>query len=140
MIKFMDLNEKQKEQIAYSQGTAHHIETILGRIFNKNTPLRRIDKEYNFCGMINADEIRKHPFLSMTQGLAVIYYIDETKRKQIFEFFEHFYRYDKMSIDEIYWFDEKTKQINDTCMFELEKDNGIEELEYMISEFEKIIK
>lgn len=140
MIEVKNLNEKQQEQIAYSQGTAHHIETILGRIFNKNTSLSVIDKEYNFCGLIHADQIRRHPFLSMTQGLAIIYYLDETKRKQIFDFTEQFNRYDKMSIDEIYWFDEKTKQINDTCMFELVKDNGIEELEYMISEFEKIIK
>ena len=44
-----------------------------------------------------------------------------------------------MSIDEIYWFDEKTKQIDKNCEFELEKDNGIDELEYMISEFKKII-
>lgn len=139
MINNSNLCKKQKEQIMFSQGTAHHIETLLEKIFNKNVSLKSESKEFHLGGLIHADHIRRHPFLSMTQGLAVIYYLDESKRKQICDFVDKFIRYEKMSIDDIYWFDEKAKMINEKEIFELEKDNGIEELKYMIEEFEKII-
>ena len=44
-----------------------------------------------------------------------------------------------MSLDYILSFDTNEKQ-EDICTIQIEKENGLEQVEYMIEEFEKVIK
>lgn len=50
---------------------------------------------------------------------------------------EHFSFYEEMSLDELLSFDTNDKTI-DKCTIQIEKDNGLEQVEYMISEFRKV--
>ena len=56
------MNEKQSEQVMLSQGKAISIEWIMRRGTDCD--------QLGFGGQVSADHIRKHPFLSMTQGIS----------------------------------------------------------------------
>ena len=127
----MDTNKQMEEQIMTAQSHAVFIETRLRKIFNCDRG--------GFGGEIEAGYIRKHPFLSMTQGLAFIYATSPHKRKNIDKFIETFAMYSDMSLDEILSFVTNEKTI-DMITFQIEKDNGLEQVEYMISEFDKVIE
>ena len=60
--------EQIDAQVMQAQGFAVDIELTLGKIFKC--------QRGGFGGMVDADAIRKHPFLSMAQGLAYLYPID----------------------------------------------------------------
>lgn len=125
-----NLNKKQNEQIMLSQSKAVSIEMILRGIFNC--------ERCGFGGQINSDNIRKHPFLSMTQGLAVLYVKHPEKKEDIDCFIENFSFYENMPIDYILSFDTKEKT-EDNHTIEIEKDNGVEQLDYIIDCFRKIV-
>lgn len=129
MNTFKNLNEKQQEQIMLSQGKATSIEMILRRIFNCD--------RFGFGGQVNSDRIRNHPFLSMTQGLAVLYERNPEKRAEINRFIEDFGFYEDMSIDYLLSFDTKEKT-EEKHTIEIEKENGVEQLDYIIDCFRKI--
>ena len=74
--------EQVQGQLMKAQGYAVEIEMILRYIF-------KCDR-FGFGGQVNSDAIRKHPYLSMTQGLAFLYATEETKRKQIDKFVDEF--------------------------------------------------
>ncbi|MBQ5317934.1 MAG: hypothetical protein J6K17_02430 [Oscillospiraceae bacterium] len=121
-----------KEQVMKSQGYAVEIEMILRNIF-------KCDR-FGFGGQINSDTIRKHPYLSMTQGLAFLYATaEESKRKQIDEFIDKFSFYSDMSLDELLSFDTNEKVIGSITVV-LIKNNGLEEVNYIISAFREVIK
>lgn len=125
------MNREQIQEPGMSaQNFAIKIETILGNIF-------KCDR-LGFGGQVNSDHIRRHPYLSMTQGLAYLYAICPQKKKEIDSFVEHFSIYEKMSLDELLSFDTNEKTI-DKSTFQLEKDNGFKQVEYMIEEFRKVI-
>lgn len=92
-----------------------------------------------FGGQINSDAIRKHPFWSMTQGLAFLYAVDETNHNQIDDFIEYFSFYSDMSLDDLLSFDTNEKGINGVTI-RLAKNNGLEEVEYIISSFRKVAR
>ena len=75
----------------------------------------------------------------MTQGLAYLYALQPQKRKEIDSFIDRFSYYADMSLDYILSFDTNEKQ-EDICTIQIEKENGLEQVEYMIEEFEKVIK
>ena len=125
-----EYNEKQREQIMLSQGFAFSIECTLRNIFGC--------ERYGFGGQIDSDRIRRHPFLSMTQGLAVLYERTPTKREQIENFIERFCFYEKMSIDDLLSFDTKEKT-DDLVTVELEKENGVEQLQFIIDCFNELV-
>ncbi len=127
----MQTNEKQQEQLILSQGKAVSIEMILRRIFNCDRG--------GFGGQVDSDSIRKHPFLSMTQGLAVLYERNPEKRAEINQFIEDFSFYEKMSIDYLLSFDTKEKT-EDNHTIEIEKENGKEQLDYIIDCFRAIVE
>ena len=114
-----------------SQSYAVSIELILRRIFNC--------ERLGFGGQINSDNIRKHPFLSMTQGLAVLYERYPTKREKINRFIEDFSLYENMSIDYLLSFDTREKK-DGKYTIEIEKANGLEELNYIIDSFKNIVE
>lgn len=123
--------EQIHDQVMKAQGFAIEIEHILSNIFECD--------RYGFGGQVNSDKARRHPFLSMTQALAFLYAINPQKRKSIEEFVEHFSFYEEMSLDELLSFDTNEKTI-DKCTIQIEKDNGLEQVEYMISEFRKVVE
>lgn len=126
------MSEKQiQSQLMKAQGYAVEIEMILRNIF-------RCDR-FGFGGQVNSDAIRKHPYLSMTQGLAFIYATEENKRKQIDKFVDEFSFYSDMSLDELLSFDTNEKVVGSTTIG-LTKNNGLEEVEYIISAFRKVIE
>ena len=125
------MNEKQNEQVMKSQGYAHSIENILKKIFD-------CDRS-GFGGQIDADRIRRHPFLSITQGLAVLYERIPEKRSSIEAFIENFTFYKEMSIDYLLSFDTNTKT-EGVSTLEIDKDNGLEQLEYIITCFREIVE
>ena len=127
----MNTDEQMEEQIETAQHYAQSIEYSLKKIFNCN--------QGGFGGEIEAGIIRTHPFLSMTQGLAFIYATSPHKRKNIDKFIETFTMYSDMSLDEILSFVTNEKTI-DMITFQIEKDNGLEQVRYMISEFDKVIE
>lgn len=124
-------SEKAKQQMMLSQGYAVEIEIILRSIF-------KCDR-LGFGGEVNSDLIRKHPFLSMTQGLAYIYATEEKKHECIDEFINYFSFYEDMSIDDLLSFDTKSRCLNNATV-ELQHNNGVEEIEYIISSFRKVIE
>lgn len=126
------MGDKQiQEQVMKAQGYAIDIEYTLRVIFKCD--------QYGFGGQISANSIRKHPFLSMTQGLAYLYAIYPHKLDEIERFNDHFNFYSNMSLDDLLSFDtnEKTTGIE---TIQIEKKNGLEQVEYMINEFNKIVK
>lgn len=126
------MNQKQiQEQVMRAQGLAGEIEFILRDIFEC--------ERFGFGGQVNSDRIRKHPYLSMVQGLAYLYALNPQKRKTIEEFVEHFSFYENMHMDELLSFDTNEKTI-DKCTIQIEKANGLEQVEYMIEEFRKIVE
>lgn len=127
----MSYSEKAQEQMMKAQGYAVEIEMILRNIF-------KCDR-FGFGGQVNSDAIRKHPYLSMTQGLAFLYATEENKRKQIDKFVDEFSFYSDMSLDELLSFDTNEKVIGSTTIG-LTKSNGLEEVEYIISAFRKAIE
>lgn len=127
----MSYSEKAQEQMMKAQGYAVEIEMILRNIFKCN--------RFGFGGQVNSDAIRKHPFLSMTQGLAFLYATEESKREKIDEFIDSFSFYSDMSLDKLLSFDTKEQSFGIETI-ELQKDNGLEEVEYIISAFRKVIK
>lgn len=122
--------EQIQNQIMKAQGYAVEIEMILRNIF-------KCDR-FGFGGQVNSDAIRKHPYLSMTQGLAFLYATEENKRKQIDKFVDEFSFYSDMSLDELLSFDTNEKVVGSTTIG-LTKSNGLEEVEYIISAFRAII-
>ena len=127
----MQYSEKAQEQMMKSQGYAVEIEMILRSIFKC--------EQLGFGGQVNSDAIRKHPFLSMTQGLAFIYATSESKRKEIDKFIDDFSFYSDFSLDELLSFDAKENS-REYVTIELQKNNGLEEVEYIISAFRNVIK
>ena len=123
--------EQIQNQIMKAQGYAVEIEMILRNIF-------KCDR-FGFGGQVNSDAIRKHPYLSMTQGLAFLYATEENKRKQIDKFVDEFSFYSDMSLDELLSFDTNEKVVGSTTIG-LTKSNGLEEVEYIISAFRKAIE
>lgn len=61
-----------------AQGYAVEIEHILSNIFEC--------ERFGFGGQVNSDRIRRHPYLSMVQGLAYLYALNPQKRKAINDF------------------------------------------------------
>lgn len=122
--------EQIQAQVMQAQGFAVEIEYILCHIFEC--------ERFGFGGQVNSDAIRKHPFLSMTQGLGYLYALYSEKRKDIDNFNDHFCFYSEMSLDELLSFDANEKNI-DKCTIHIEKENGLEQVKYMISEFRKIV-
>lgn len=123
--------EQIQAQVMRAQGFAVEIEHILSNIFEC--------ERYGFGGQVTSDKIRKHPYLSMTQGLAYLYALNPQKRKAIDNFVEQFSFYSEMSLDELLSFDTNEKTI-DKCTIQIEKDNGLEQVEYMIEEFRKVVE
>lgn len=126
------MSEKQiQEQVMKAQGFAVEIEHILSNIFEC--------ERFGFGGQVNSDRVRRHPYLSMTQGLSYLYALYPQKRKNIDNFVEHFSHYEEMSLDELLSFDTNEKTI-DICTIQIEKENGLEQVQYMISEFRKVVQ
>lgn len=123
--------EQIQEQVMKAQSFAIEIEHILSNIFECD--------RYGFGGQVDSDKTRRHPFLSMTQGLAYLYGLCPQKRRCIDDFVEHFSFYEKMSLDDLLSFDTNEKTI-EKCTIQIEKDNGLEQVEYMISEFRKVVE
>lgn len=123
--------EQIQSQVMKAQGYAVEIEMILRNIF-------KCDR-FGFGGQVNSDAIRKHPYLSMTQGLAFLYATEENKRKQIYRFVDEFSFYSDMSLDELLSFDTNEKVVGSTTIG-LTKNNGLEEVEYIISAFKKVVE
>lgn len=124
------MNDKQNEQVMLSQGKAVSIELVLRSVFNCD--------RYGFGGQIDSDRIRQHPFLSMTQGLAVLYERNPEKRKDIDEFIENFSFFENMSIDYLLSFDTREK-IEGIQTIKIEKENGLEQLDYIIDCFRALV-
>lgn len=127
----MQYSKQSQEQMAKAQGYAAEIEIILRSIFNC--------ERYGFGGQVNSDAVRKHPFLSMTQGLAFIYAASKGKRESIDKFINDFSFYSDYSLDELLSFDAK-KNPTEYGTIELQKNNGLEEVEYIISSFKRAIQ
>ena len=125
------MNKKQSEQVMLSQSKACEIEWILSSIFDC--------ERSGFGGQVDSDKIRKHPFLSMTQGLAVLYERNPKKRDTINKFIKDFSFYEDMSIDYLLSFDTKEKT-EDMCTIGIEKENGLEQLDYIIDCFREIVE
>lgn len=123
--------EQIQSQLMKAQGFAVEIEMILRNIF-------KCDR-FGFGGQVNSDAIRKHPYLSMTQGLAFLYATEENKRKQIDKFVDEFSFYSDFSLDELLSFDTNEKVVGSTTIG-LIKNNGLEEVEYIISVFRNVIE
>ena len=123
--------EQIQAQVMRAQGFAVEIEHILSSIFECD--------RFGFGGQVNSDRVRRHPYLSMTQGLAYLYAMCPHKRKVIEGFVNDFCFYESMSLDELLSFDTNEKSI-DKCNIQIEKDNGLEQVEYMISEFRKVVE
>lgn len=123
--------EQIQAQVMRAQGFAVEIEHVLCNIFEC--------ERYGFGGQVNSDCIRRHPYLSMTQGLAYLYARCPQKEKDINSFIEHFSFYEEMSLDKLLSFDTNEK-IFDKCTIQIEKDNGLEQVEYMIKEFRKVVE
>lgn len=123
--------EQIQAQVMRAQGFAVEIEHILSNIFEC--------ARYGFGGQVNSDRIRKHPYLSMTQGLAYLYALNPQKRKAIDNFVEQFSFCEDMHMDELLSFDTNEKTI-DKCTIQIEKNNGLEQVEYMIEEFRKVVE
>ncbi len=125
------MNDQQRDLGMLSQGKAVAIEFTLRGIFGCD--------RFGFGGQVNSDCIRKHPFLSMTQGLAVIYERSPEKRAYIENFIEKFSHYEDMSIDYLLSFDtnEKTEGIG---TIGIEKENGLEQLDSIIECFREIVE
>lgn len=117
------------EQGMHPQQYATSIEHVLCKIFECDRG--------GFGGMVNSDSAREHPYLSMTQGLAYLYALLPNKRKAIDNFVEHFWHYRNLSIDELLSFDTNQKTVGITTI-QIEKENGTEQIKYMIEEFRKI--
>ena len=123
--------EQVQGQLMKAQGYAVEIEMILRNIF-------KCDR-FGFGGQVNSDAIRKHPYLSMTQGLAFLYATEENKRKQIDKFVDEFSFYSDFTLDELLSFDTNEKVVGSTTIG-LIKNNGLEEVEYIISAFRNVIQ
>lgn len=123
--------EQIRAQMMKSQGYAVEIEHILRRIFDCD--------RYGFGGEINSDAIRKHPFLSMTQGLAYLYAKEPHRKEDIDNFINDFSFYAQFSLDELLSFDKNEKVIG-IKHIQLQKENGLQEVEFIIEEFEKVLK
>ena len=125
------MNDKQNEQVMLSQGKAVSIELVLRSVFNCD--------RYGFGGQIDSDCIRQHPFLSMTQGLAVLYERNPEKRKDIDEFIDNFSFFESMSIDYLLSFDTREK-IEGIQTIKIEKENGLEQLDFIIDCFRALVQ
>ena len=75
---------------------------------------------------------------SYTLSWAFIYATEESKREKIDEFIDSFSFYSDMSLDKLLSFDTKEQSFGIETI-ELKKDNGLEEVEYIISAFRKAI-
>lgn len=91
-----------------------------------------------FGGQIDADVIQKHPYLSMTQGIAYLYGRNGDIEKMD-EFIDKYVGYSDFSIEDFLGFEDKKREIGG-IEFQLINDNGEKELKCMIEEFEKVIK
>lgn len=123
--------EQIQSQLMKAQGYAVEIEMILRNIF-------KCDR-FGFGGQVNSNAIRKHPYLSMTQGLAFLYATEENKRKQIDRFVDEFSYYWDMRLDDLLSFDTNEKMIGSDIRG-ITKENGLEEVEYIISAFRNVIE
>ena len=125
------MSEQQvRDQVMKAQSFAVEIEHILSNIFECD--------RFGFGGQVNSDRIRKHPFLSMTQALAFLYALYPQRKSTYDSFIDHFSFYEEMSLDELLSFDTNEKVI-DLTTIQIEKENGLEQVQYMISEFRKIV-
>lgn len=123
--------EQIRSQMMKAQGYAVEIEHILRCIFDCD--------RYGFGGEVNSDAIRKHPFLSMTQGLAYLYAKEPHRKENIDNFINDFSFYAQFSLDELLSFDKNEKVIG-IKHIQLQKENGLQEVEFIIEEFEKVLK
>ncbi len=122
--------EQIQEQLMKAQGYATEIEHILWDIFNC--------ERYGFGGQVNSDKIRRHPFLSITQGLAYLYALHPEKQSQIEEYIEAYSFYSRFSLDDLLSFDTQEKTI-DIETIQIEEENGLKQVEKIIKDFRKVI-
>lgn len=113
-----------------AQEIAVRIEHLLCSIFGC--------ERYGFGGEVNSDRIRKHPVLSITQGLAYLYALDDEKHEQINSFIDKYSYYEQMSLDEILSFD-SNEQVVDNVLVQIEEANGLEQIRRIIREFNDIV-
>lgn len=122
--------EQIQEQVVKAQGYAVEIEHILWEIFNC--------ERYGFGGQVNSDRIRRHPFLSITQGLAYLYALHPDKRQKIDNYIENFSFYSDLSLDELLSFDTQEKNIGNATI-QIEEENGLKQVEKIIEEFRNVM-
>ena len=115
------------------QSYALSIEDILRKVFSCNTSLDTVG------GIVNADYIRKNPIMSLVHASTYLYAeADTDKRKSIEDFIDNTSIYNQFSIEDFFSFEGKSKAI-DGITYELDSENGKEELNNIIEEF-KVIK
>ena len=122
--------EQIQEQVMKAQGYAVEIEHILWKIFEC--------ERCGFGGQVTSDKIRRHPFLSITQGLAYLYALQPEKRKDIDNYIESFSFYSNLSLDDLLSFDTKKKTVGIETI-EIDEENGLKQVEKIIKEFRKVI-
>ncbi len=123
----------EENAVMRSQGYAVSLELRFRNIFSCDS--------CGVGGLVNASYIRKYPYHAMVQALTYIYAnACEEKRNDIEKFIEKFYDYSVFRIDDLLSFETKENKISDIETFVLEKNNGIEQLEYIINEFEQLAK
>ncbi len=114
-----------------ANGYAIEIEAILCELFNC--------ERWGFGGQISSNKIIEHPFLSITQGLAIVYAIKNEKRNDIDKFINNFSIYSDMTIEDIINLKAKENIFKGISIL-IHKNNGIEEIEYMINLFKSLSK
>lgn len=117
--------------VALSQGYAVSLEHTLWGVFSC--------ERFGVGGIVNSDYIRKYPIASMIHAATYVYANANLKQRETIEnFIENVTWYSRWSIDDLLSFGSKENVINGTT-YTLEFDDGKQQLEHIIKEFENVI-
>lgn len=118
--------------IMLSQSYAIRIENILCGVFSC--------ERCGVGGIVNSDYIRRWPVTSMIHAAIYVYSkANDIEKKAIEEYIHKVTFYSEWSIDQLLSFESKEKII-DGITYQLEFENGKQQLEHIIQEFEELIR
>lgn len=135
-----EIQDKRIEQVMRSQGHSVTIEYQLCRIMGINRMAQDGSGLLDIARLhISADDVRKHPYQSMKQGLFYVLANKPSKKEEIENFLDDYAMISEMRMDDILSFATDTWTFNGG-EYIIPEENGEIYIEKIIDVFEDIIK
>lgn len=122
--------KEENKKTAVAHAFAVEIEEIMCGVFNC--------ERYGLGGQVDADGIKHHPFLSMTQALAFLFAKKPEKKNEIFEFMKEYALIENLGIESILSSPSSERKISNNIVIDLGCEDGNEYMKQFVKRFREV--